>query len=333
MRIQHPIHIDALVALLLGETTLPGVEPWRSRIRALSKALTFLENDQLLAHQLLAHPKLSALPGHDTRVVGITGLPGSGKSTLTSLLTKKFRARGQHVAVLAVDPSSPLSGGAILGDRVRMHEHFGDDKVYIRSLSARGALGGVSRAMRSAIHLVCLLGFDTVLVETVGIGQSESDIVDLADTTVLVLMPESGDEIQLMKAGVLQLAHVYVVNKMDLGKTERLCQELTELVALEHDGWLPPVLPLSAARDQGVDALVTQLLAHAQHEKQQPLGQHARQQRAHKEVLQCAWSLLEKRVSQAVTANGTQSLDRVVAGQTTAMYLAKEILQKMNIDC
>ena len=341
MKISQSVNVDELVNLLLGNTILPGVDPWRSQIRALSKAITFVENDFFLSNKLLSHPQLNLLNKKtNTRVIGITGLPGSGKSTLTNLFVKELRARNKTVAVLAVDPSSTISGGAILGDRVRMQDHFRDEHVFIRSMGSRGALGGVAKATRSAIRLTCLLNFDTILVETVGIGQSESEIVNIADTTALVLMPNSGDEIQLMKAGVLQLANIYVVNKCDLADASRMVQELKENIQhpsshsadsldTEENSWIPPVLKAAASKEEGVQQIVEQFFAHADYESKHPVGKVTKMNRAKKEILQSMISLSEENFLALLNSVDESELEKLIEGKTTAMYLAKEILVRI----
>ncbi|MES2615980.1 MAG: methylmalonyl Co-A mutase-associated GTPase MeaB [Bdellovibrionota bacterium] len=332
MKVNHTIDIDNLVDSLLGKVVLAGVDPWRSQIRALSKAITFVENDFFLTNKLLSHTKLTLLHKKiDTRVIGITGLPGAGKSTLTNLFVKELRAQNKTVAVLAVDPSSSISGGAILGDRVRMQDHFRDEYVYIRSMGARGALGGVAKATRAAIRLACLLNFDTILVETVGIGQSESDIIGIADTTMLVLMPNSGDEIQLMKAGVLQLANMYVINKCDLADASRMLQELKENISTtDVNSWNPPVLKASAAKEEGVKQIVEQFFAHADFEKRHPVGKAIKMERAKKEIMQSMISLLEEKFLRELEQVDPCEYEKLLEGKTTAMFLAKNILENLS---
>ena len=328
MRVFQSVQVDELVDLLLGETVLPGVSPWRSQIRALSKSITFVENDVFLSHKLLSHPKLSSLNKKTgTRIIGMTGLPGAGKSSLTNLIVKELRSQNKSVAVLAVDPSSSLSGGAILGDRVRMQDHFHDEHVFIRSMGARGALGGVAKSTRSAIVLASLLNFDFILVETVGIGQSESEIINLADTTALVLMPNSGDEIQLMKAGVLQLANIYIINKCDLSDASRMVQELKENTSHSNEeAWKPPVLKSSASRNEGIDEIIDAFLKHAEFEIQHPVGRSIKLNRAKKEILQSMILLTEEKFEVLLNSMDEKEVDKLVEGKTTAFYLAKNLL-------
>ncbi len=185
-------------------------------------------------------------------VLGITGPPGAGKSTVVDRWITASRAKGERVAVIAVDPSSPFSGGAILGDRVRMERHTGDDGVYIRSLSSRGHLGGLSGSTARTVDLLDAAGFDRIIVETVGVGQSELGVMEIADTVTVVLTPESGDTVQTMKAGLLEIADVFVVNKADRPGAERLARELELSVHLDDRPWPAPVLVASAAENRGI---------------------------------------------------------------------------------
>jgi LAO/AO transport system kinase len=196
-------------------------------------------------------------------VVGLTGPPGAGKSTLTDRLTARLRGAGHRVGIVAVDPTSPFSGGAVLGDRIRMQAHFLDPGVFIRSVASRGSHGGVARATRDIIRVLDAFGMDDVLVETVGVGQTELDVMRLADTTVVVLVPEAGDAVQVMKAGLLEIADVFVVNKADRDGADRMRSELEQMVHLRPaSGWQIPVLATEAAADVGVDAVLDVLARH-----------------------------------------------------------------------
>lgn len=328
MKKTQTVDIETLVHLLIGKTTLAKTSPWRSQIRALSQAITFVENDFFLSHELLSHPQLNSLTKNTkTHVIGITGLPGSGKSTLTNLMIKELRAQQKTVAVFAIDPSSRLSGGAILGDRIRMQDHFKDEHVYIRSMGSRGALGGVAKATRSAVRLAGLLNFDYILIETVGIGQNESEIIDLADTSLLVLMPNSGDEIQLMKAGILQLAQIYVINKCDLADASRMVQELKENLSTTQQNWEPPVLKVSAAKNEGVSQIIEQILLHEAYEQEHPAGQALKIQRAKKEILQAMLSLMEEKFITSIEKADEEQFQKLIDGKTTALYLAKRMME------
>jgi LAO/AO transport system kinase len=198
-------------------------------------------------------------------VLGLTGSPGVGKSTTTSMLLTAYRAAGRRVGVLAVDPSSPFSGGALLGDRVRMQDHATDPGVYIRSMGTRGHLGGLSWATPQAVRVLDAVGCDVVIVETVGVGQSEVEIVSLADTTLVLLAPGMGDEVQTAKAGILEIADVYVVNKADRDGADTAVRELRTMMSLSPvpaGGWRPPIVKTVASRGEGAEELLEALDAH-----------------------------------------------------------------------
>jgi LAO/AO transport system ATPase len=228
--------------------------------RAIARAITAMENETAAAG-----PLRSALAGHSghARVIGITGPPGAGKSTLVNALIGAFLARGARVAVVAVDPSSPVSGGAVLGDRVRMTEHLGDERVFIRSLAARGHLGGLTRATPAVLEVLDAAQFDVVFVETVGVGQSEVEIVRVAATRVVVCPPQLGDEVQAMKAGLFEIADIFVVNKADLPRAAEAEQVLGSMIAMRaHAAWIPAVVRTVATTGAGVPELLAQLERH-----------------------------------------------------------------------
>jgi LAO/AO transport system kinase len=204
--------------------------------------------------------------GGRAHVIGITGAPGSGKSTLVGSLVRTLRARGRRVGVVAVDPSSSLTGGALLGDRIRMQDHVLDDGVYVRSMSTRGALGGVSRATVDAVAVLDAAGWDDVIVETVGVGQDEVDIMRIAHTTAVVSVPGLGDDIQAIKAGLLEIADLHVVNKADRPEADRTAAELLSMLTLVGppgaEGWAIPVLKTTALNGEGLDELADTLARH-----------------------------------------------------------------------
>ena len=232
----------------------------RGDSRALGRAISWMENGHPGAQELMARlwPHLGR-----AAVVGITGSPGAGKSTLTDQVARALRAEGQRVGILAVDPTSPFSGGAILGDRIRMQRIAADPGVFIRSMATRGALGGLARATQDAIDLLDAAGFDTVIVETVGVGQDEVDVVSCVQTCCVVLVPGMGDEIQAIKAGIMEVADLFVINKADRDGADQVEQEVLAMKALAMpSGWDPPVVRTVAQVGQGVDDLLARVREH-----------------------------------------------------------------------
>ncbi len=199
-------------------------------------------------------------------MIGITGPPGAGKSTLVDQMIRRYRGNGDRPGVIVVDPSSPLTGGALLGDRIRMQEHASDDGVYIRSLATRGELGGLAAGIEGVLGVLAEEGFAPLLIETVGVGQSEVSIARVADTVVLVLHPGWGDEIQAAKAGLLEIADVFFVNKADQGNADAVVSQIEAMLALSTSIWKPPVLSGSALTGEGVAELVEAILTHRQWE-------------------------------------------------------------------
>lgn len=246
---------------------------------AVARAISWAENADARFAALLG--RVYTRVGHAWRT-GITGPPGAGKSTLVNEMAKALRARARTVGILAVDPSSPYTGGALLGDRIRMEERTLDQGVYIRSMASRGSHGGLSRATVDACDVMDAFGFDEVLVETVGVGQAEYDIVSAADTVLVVLCPGAGDGVQAMKAGVLEIADVIVVNKAELAGADRMLVDLEEAMHLRLAGrskWVTPVVACSAATGDGVEEVVAAIERHREHLKSQGLATIRREKR------------------------------------------------------
>jgi LAO/AO transport system kinase len=223
-------------------------------IRAISRAITAIENHQPEAEEILRR-----VFSHTGRayLAGVTGAPGTGKSTLVDRLASHYRRAQQHVGIIAVDPTSPFTGGAILGDRIRMQGHASDTGIFIRSMATRGFLGGLARATAEVALLLDASGKESVLIETVGVGQDEIDIVRLADCIVVVMVPGLGDDVQNMKAGLMEIADIFVLNKSDREGADRLEQQLHAMLQLvpERDGWRPPVVRTVATENKGIDVL------------------------------------------------------------------------------
>jgi LAO/AO transport system ATPase len=232
--------------------------------RAIARLISLVESDSAALREVAR--ALVSLSGH-AQVVGLTGSPGVGKSTTTSALVSALRADGQRVGVLAVDPSSPFSGGALLGDRVRMQDHATDDGVFIRSMASRGHLGGLSRAVPQALRVLDAAGCGVIIVETVGVGQAEVDIASLADTTVVLLVPGMGDGIQAAKAGILEIADIFVVNKADRDDADQVVRDLRYMQSLggRHSApgaWRPAIVKTVASRGEGIGELRAALAKH-----------------------------------------------------------------------
>jgi LAO/AO transport system kinase len=269
---------------------------------------------------------LAPLTGR-ARVIGLTGSPGVGKSTTTAALVTAYRALGRRVGVLAVDPSSPFSGGALLGDRVRMQDHATDPGVFIRSMASRGHLGGLAWATPQALRVLDAAGCDVVLVETVGVGQAEVEVASLADTTMVLLAPGMGDAIQAAKAGILEVADVYVVNKADRDGADAVVRDLRNMMSLgdgPHGGWKPPIVRTVAMRGEGLDEVVAAVDAH--HEWLESSGELVRRRtaRAAGEIEAIALTALRERVGDLHQGTLLDDLAAQVVEGTTDPYAAAD---------
>jgi LAO/AO transport system kinase len=300
----------------------------RGEQRAVARLISLVEADTPAAPTLLREVAAALGPyGGRAHVVGLTGPPGVGKSTSTSALVAALRRRGRRIGVLAVDPSSPFSGGALLGDRVRMGEHATDDGVFIRSMASRGHLGGLAWSTPQALRVLDAAGCDVVLVETVGVGQSEFEVVALADTTVVLLAPGAGDGVQAAKAGILEVADVFVVNKADRDGAARTVRDLEDVVARDPDvaaGWQRPVVPTVALRGEGVDDLVAALDAHRTWLDGSGERARRRRTRAAAEIEALTLERVRRRIG-GLRAAGPLA-DRVAAGELDPYRAADELL-------
>ncbi len=300
--------------------------------RALARAITLVENHDPAGWELVreVYPQTGR-----AAVVGVTGPPGAGKSTLLAELTRLERADGRSVAVLSVDPSSPFSNGALLGDRIRLSDHFLDPGVFIRSMASRGALGGLSEAALQAVLLMDASGRDLVLIETVGVGQAEVEIADHADTVVLVLVPGSGDSIQALKAGVMEIPDVIVVNKSDHPLADTLAREIRGVLALGRDrsGWQVPVIRTCATTGQGVDELRAALAAHREQAGVGAALAQRRQRHARSQVLALAAQRLARRLEESVAADPSFAslLERVASRELDPASAAAILLERLPV--
>jgi len=294
--------------------------------RAVARLISLVEDASPQLREVMA---LLAPHTRGAQVIGLTGAPGVGKSTATSALVTAYRARGLRVGVLAVDPSSPFSGGALLGDRVRMQDHALDEGVYIRSMASRGHLGGLAASTPQALRVLDVAGCDVIVVETVGVGQAEVDIAGLADTTLVLLAPGMGDGIQAAKAGILEIADVFVVNKADREGADSTARELRQMLTMAPRGpgeWRPPVVKTVAARSEGTEELVDALSAHATWLADSGEGRRRRTARAADEIVAIALAGLREKIGDLRGGSALPDLAEAVVAGTTDPYTAADRL-------
>lgn len=301
----------------------------KSRL-ALSKSITAVENEYEEAVEVMC--KLYPHTGN-AYVIGITGPPGAGKSTLTDKLAKEYRSRGKTVGIVAIDPTSPYSGGAILGDRIRMVELSMDEGVFIRSMATRGSLGGLSQKTGDTVKLMDAFGMDIIIVETVGVGQSEVDIVKTADTTMVVLVPGLGDDIQAIKAGILEIGDLFTINKADREGVDRLNIEIEMMLELNPKSvaWRPPINRTIASDNEGVARVVDSIEEHAKYMRESKELEERRAARIKSEVFAMIDDRINRHIAKNVieTAEFEQTVVKLQSRETNPYAVVDEIVSKV----
>lgn len=297
--------------------------------RAISRCISLTENDEKEASEILK--KISTKIGKAYRI-GVTGPPGAGKSTITNQLTKLLRTKKLKVGIIAVDPTSPFTGGALLGDRVRMNEIGNDEGVFIRSMATRGSLGGLSKKTTDAADILDASGFDYIIMETVGVGQSELDIAQNADTTIVVLVPESGDSVQAMKAGLMEIADLFVLNKSDRpGAQQAITALKTILMMKEHteNSWLPDIIKTVASEGEGIKEIYEAIISHRDFMIKSESFYPKRQKQVRARIKEIVEEKLKKKLwNSSIEETLDSSLKNVVLGTLSPYHIADTILEK-----
>jgi len=297
-------------------------------VRSLARTITRVENRSADATSLLRH--IYPLTGK-SQIIGITGSPGSGKSSLVDRLASYYRRQGKTMAIIAVDPSSPFSGGAVLGDRIRMNALATDPGVFIRSMATRGHLGGLASATADVVSILDAAARDPILVETVGVGQDEIDIVKLADVSVVVLVPGMGDDIQALKAGIMEIADIFVINKCDRPGVENMERAVQSLLSLAHrpDGWVPPILKTIATEDQGIEALAESIQQSFEHSKTTSLRSERRRDAARQRLMSLLREQLVRKAIETVFPGSEieKLVDRIAQRETDPYTIVEEIVR------
>jgi LAO/AO transport system kinase len=298
-------------------------------LRVLARAISTVENHSPgwidLLKELFPHTGKA-------RTIGLTGAPGAGKSTLVDQLAKHYREQKQTIGIIAVDPTSPYTGGAILGDRIRMQQHFSDPGIYIRSMATRGSLGGLARTTADVALVLDAAGRDLVLIETVGVGQDEIDIVRLADVTVVILVPGMGDDVQTIKAGIMEIADIFVINKVDHDGAERVEREIRAMqsLAMRSDQWTPPIVKTVATDGRGIKELADAIAAYESHQKKLGLASQRKVQNWEVRLLEMLRDTLLQQAHAALTEDELSQLAAQVAEHKRDPYsVVEEIAERI----